>query len=118
VGAAVIQVELGHLALGSCGRAAGDTSDKQYADCAYIAVGSQTRFSVGRGWQYGSPRFIARGPDDYTADNQYCTTTYSFGSWQLAHRRLSFSDRRWFRTTVIRNYTCINVRKFYSRQRR
>jgi prepilin-type N-terminal cleavage/methylation domain-containing protein len=67
--------------LGSCGRAPGDTSDKQYADCAYIAVGGQTRFSMARGWQYGLPHLIARGPDDYTADVQDCTTTYSFGSW-------------------------------------
>jgi type II secretory pathway pseudopilin PulG len=58
------------------------------ADNQVIAVGTETRASIGRGWQRdsgngatGGPKPIARGPNDYTADADNPQNRYAFGSW-------------------------------------
>jgi hypothetical protein len=54
------------------------------ADCPYIAPWGRAKDSPARGWRNGSPRRIARGPDDFTgaAENgNSAGYAYSFGSW-------------------------------------
>ncbi|MDR1958000.1 MAG: DUF1559 domain-containing protein [Planctomycetaceae bacterium] len=55
--------------------------DRDRSDCSFIAVSAYARISQARGWRAGSPRPIARGPNDYTADNQNPASNYAFGSW-------------------------------------
>jgi prepilin-type N-terminal cleavage/methylation domain-containing protein len=54
------------------------------ADCPYIAPWGRAKDSPARGWQYGSPRFITRGSNEYTGDAEWGNSagyTYAFGSW-------------------------------------
>jgi prepilin-type N-terminal cleavage/methylation domain-containing protein len=67
--------------LGQCGRNTTITGDQHRTDCSFLAPTQSTRISFARGWQYGSPRAIARGPNDYQGDTQTPSGTYSFGSW-------------------------------------
>jgi prepilin-type N-terminal cleavage/methylation domain-containing protein len=57
-------------------------------DTQVIAISSDSRWSIGRGWQRdsgngatGGPKPIARGPNDYTADTDGPQNSYAFGSW-------------------------------------
>jgi prepilin-type N-terminal cleavage/methylation domain-containing protein len=65
--------------LGECGN-----TESMNADCSYIAVSSRTRYSMSRGWPFGTPRAIARGADDYTATTHAPSNNYAFGSWHPA----------------------------------
>jgi hypothetical protein len=67
--------------LGQCGRNTTITGDQHFTDCSFLAPWIRTRTSFARGWYYGSPRIIARGPNDYQGDSQAPPSTYSFGSW-------------------------------------
>ncbi|MDR1480374.1 MAG: DUF1559 domain-containing protein [Planctomycetaceae bacterium] len=58
--------------LGVCGN-----DNKGFGDCSYIA----SWLSHDRGWVVGSPRPLARGPNDYTADADDPAYDYAFGSW-------------------------------------
>jgi hypothetical protein len=54
------------------------------ADCPYIAPWGRAKDSPARGWQYGSPRLITRGSNEYTGDAESGNSAgynYAFGSW-------------------------------------
>jgi hypothetical protein len=67
--------------VGKCGASAAS------ADCPYIAPWGRAKDSPARGWQYGSPRLIARGSDQYTGDlsaENSAAHSYAFGSWHTS----------------------------------
>ncbi|MDR1958692.1 MAG: DUF1559 domain-containing protein [Planctomycetaceae bacterium] len=68
-------------AFGKAGRKPGTTTEIDYSDAQVIAMGSWSRFSLARGWRQGSPRAIAQGASQYTAENQGPSVTFAFGSW-------------------------------------